>query len=126
MEQFAGTAEPGTATGEVVAVCRAPGHRFSKAPGREILREEGVGVDGDAHAGATVQHLSRMRVDPTQPNQRQVQLLHEEIFDELAAGGFHVGPGDLMAVVECGGVVRPGDHIRVQPPVGKHVPLAVA
>ncbi len=55
----------------------------------------GIGVEGDAHAGATVRHRSRVAADPTQPNLRQVHLLGGEALDALAAAGFAVGPGDL-------------------------------
>ena len=55
----------------------------------------GLGVEGDAHSGSTVQHLSRVAIDPTQPNLRQVHLIASELFDELAAQGFSVGPGDM-------------------------------
>jgi hypothetical protein len=53
----------------------------------------GLGVAGDAHAGTTVKHRSRVRRDPTVPNLRQVHLLHAELFDELMAKGFAVWPG---------------------------------
>jgi MOSC domain-containing protein YiiM len=52
-------------------------------------------VEGDAHAGETVQHLSRVRRDPTQPNLRQVHLIHSELHDELRAKGFEVEPGQM-------------------------------
>ena len=55
----------------------------------------GQGVAGDAHAGSTVQHLSRVAVDPTQPNLRQVHVIHAELLDALAANGFAVKLGDL-------------------------------
>jgi MOSC domain-containing protein YiiM len=45
--------------------------------------------------GETVKHRSRVRKDPTQPNLRQVHLIHAELFDELRAKGFEVKPGDL-------------------------------
>ena len=45
--------------------------------------------------GETVKHRSRVAVDPSQPNLRQVHLLHAELFDELRNKGFNVGPGDL-------------------------------
>ena len=45
--------------------------------------------------GATVKHRSRVRKDPTQPNLRQVHLMHAELFDELRSKGFSVQPGDL-------------------------------
>ena len=56
---------------------------------------EGLGVQGDAHAGVTVRHRSRVARDPAQPNLRQVHLIHAELFTELAAKGFTIAPGDL-------------------------------
>jgi MOSC domain-containing protein YiiM len=79
----------------VVAVSRDSDHRFSKPQTREILLLAGLGVHGDAHAGTTVQHRSRVAADPTQPNLRQVHLLHAELFAELEAQGFAVQPGQL-------------------------------
>lgn len=70
-------------------------HRFSKLLADEITLVEGFGVDGDAHAGVTVQHRSRVAADPTQPNLRQVHLLHSELLDELRVQGFDVAPGQL-------------------------------
>jgi MOSC domain-containing protein YiiM len=52
-------------------------------------------VEGDAHAGTTVKHRSRVRADPTQPNLRQVHLIHGELHDELHELGFEVDPGQL-------------------------------
>lgn len=82
-------------TAEVSAVCRDGAHRFSKAPVDAIQLLVGLGLAGDAHAGETVQHLSRVRRDPSQPNLRQVHLIHAELHDELAGQGFAVAPGDL-------------------------------
>lgn len=79
----------------VLAVCRSAGHTFSKAPQLFVRLIAGLGVDGDAHAGATVKHRSRVARDPSQPNLRQVHLLHAELHDELRAAGFAVTPGDL-------------------------------
>jgi len=79
----------------VLGVAAAPSHRFSKSPLLSIRLREGLGVDGDAHAGVTVKHRSRVARDPSQPNLRQVHLLHAELFEELAAGGFRVAPGEL-------------------------------
>ena len=45
--------------------------------------------------GETVKHRSRVAADPSQPNLRQVHLMHAELFDELRNKGFNVGPGDL-------------------------------
>lgn len=79
----------------VLAVCRSAGHTFSKAPQLFVRLVAGLGIDGDAHAGATVKHRSRVARDPSQPNLRQVHLLHAELHDELRAAGFVVAPGDL-------------------------------
>jgi MOSC domain-containing protein YiiM len=56
---------------------------------------EGHGVQGDAHAGATVQHRSVKRWRPQTPNLRQVHLLHAELLDDLRARGFALSPGDV-------------------------------
>ncbi len=81
--------------GRVVSVAADEGHRFSKPVRARIRLLAGLGVEGDAHCGATVKHRSRVAVDPTQPNLRQVHLIQTELFDELAAKGFALTPGDL-------------------------------
>ena len=81
--------------GVVAAVSSSAGHRFSKTPKDVVELVRGLGVAGDSHAGVTVQHLSRVARDPSQPNLRQVHLIHAELFDELSAGGHHVEPGAL-------------------------------
>ncbi len=68
-------------------------HRFSKPGVEAITLLAGLGVEGDAHCGRTVQHLSRVRRDPTAPNLRQVHLLPGELFEELAGRGFDIAPG---------------------------------
>lgn len=77
---------------------------FSKPPVDHVVLLEGLGVEGDAHAGVTVQHLSRVRQDPTQPNLRQVHLIHRELFDELAAAGHRVAPGEMGENVTTEGI----------------------
>ncbi|MBU2136780.1 MAG: MOSC domain-containing protein [Alphaproteobacteria bacterium] len=72
-----------------------PGHSFSKTLQNAITLVAGLGVEDDGHAGATVQHRSRVARDPTQPNLRQVHLIAGELHDELNAAGFALGPGDL-------------------------------
>jgi hypothetical protein len=79
----------------VVAVSRDETHRFSKVPVGSITLVAGLGVLGDAHAGTLVQHRSRVRRDPNQPNLRQVHLIHAEVFDDARAMGYELGPGDL-------------------------------
>ena len=79
----------------VVAVSSDEMHRFSKVPAESITLVAGFGVRGDAHAGTLVQHRSRVRRDPNQPNLRQVHLIHSEVFVEARAMGYELGPGDL-------------------------------
>ncbi|HTL83777.1 MAG TPA: MOSC domain-containing protein [Acidimicrobiia bacterium] len=173
----------------VEAVSVNPEHTFSKAPQGRITLIAGLGVDGDAHAGTTVKHRSRVARDPSQPNLRQVHLIAGELHDELRALGvdvdagqmgenittrgldllglptgtrmylgpdavievtglrnpcgqlnqLHTGLKDLlspvdaagnvdrragvMAIVLDGGVVEPGDSIRVELPAEPHTPL---
>ena len=90
--------------GSVVAVSSRVGHHFSKTPGLSIRVLKGLGVAGDAHMGETVKHRSRVRKDPTQPNLRQVHLIHAELFYELRARGFVVEPGDLGENVTTSGI----------------------
>ena len=90
--------------GRVVAVACAPGHRFSKPVMPHIELLAGLGVAGDAHAGVKVKHRSRVVRDPSQPNLRQVHLIHAELLDELAARGFKVAPGDLGENITTRGI----------------------
>ncbi|MFF4490900.1 MOSC domain-containing protein [Streptomyces sp. NPDC001544] len=173
----------------VTAVSSNGEYSFSKPNRESITLLAGLGVDGDVHAGVTVKHRSRIAQDPTQPNLRQVHLIHEELFGEVGGAGFRVTPGELgenittrgidllglsvgtllhvgdeavvevtglrnpcrqidtfqqgllkqvvgrgadgsvvrkagiMGIVREGGVVRPGDTIRVTVPDGPHRPL---
>ena len=173
----------------VEAVSSNPAHTFSKATRGHIRLITGIGVEGDAHAGETVKHRSRVARDPTQPNLRQVHLIAGELHDELHALGVEVRAGQLgdnvttrgidllhlptgtrlqlggdavievtglrnpcgqlnqvhsglkdllsprdeagnidrragvMAIVLKGGIVQPGDAIRVDLPVQPHTPL---
>jgi MOSC domain-containing protein YiiM len=90
--------------GVVTAVSRSATHSMSKRNEARIRLVAGFGVEGDAHAGETVKHRSRVRRDPTQPNLRQVHLIHAELHDELAAAGFEVAPGRLGENVTTRGV----------------------
>lgn len=176
-------------SGTVTAVSSNGEYTFTKPNRDSITLLAGLGVEGDVHAGVTVKHRSRVAQDPTQPNLRQVHLIHEELFAEVRAAGFEVLPGDLgenittsgidllglpvgtllrigdeavlevtglrnpclqidnfqdgllkqvvgcdeagnivrkagiMSIVKNGGVVRPGDTIKVELPGGPHRPL---
>ena len=90
--------------GRVICVARDPGHHFSKQSQLSIRLIKGIGVAGDAHAGVTVKHRSRVAADPTQPNLRQVHLIQAELHDELAGKGFTVAPGDVGENVTTRGI----------------------
>ncbi|WP_439659938.1 MOSC domain-containing protein [Lentzea sp. HUAS TT2] len=175
--------------GVVAAVSRNEEYSFTKPTRESITLLAGLGVEGDVHQGVTVKHRSRVAQDPTQPNLRQVHLMHAELFDELRDKGYAVEPGQIgenvttrgidllalptgtllhlgseavvevtglrnpcvqidafskgllkevvgkgpdgelvrragiMSVVLVGGVVRPGDEIRVELPAEPHRPL---
>jgi len=91
-------------TAAVTAVGLSPVHAFSKPVVDTIRLLAGLGVEGDAHLGVTVKHRSRVKVDPTQPNLRQVHLIHAELHDELRAAGFEVRPGEMGENVTTRGV----------------------
>jgi MOSC domain-containing protein YiiM len=111
-------------SGTVLAVAAAPGHGFSKQRLAEIALLAGLGVAGDAHAGERVKHRSRVARDPTQPNLRQVHLLHAELFEELAPQGFSLRPGDIgenvttrgldLLALPTGTVLRLGAEAEVE------------
>jgi MOSC domain-containing protein YiiM len=115
------TPGPGT---RVVAVATSPVHGFSKEAVGSIDLLVGTGVVGDAHSGATVQHRSRVRRDPTRPNLRQVHLLHAELLDEVAEHGYDVRPGQLgenlttrgvdLLALPVGTVLRLGPEAEVE------------
>lgn len=108
----------------VTAVSASPSHAFGKQRCDRIRLIVGEGVEGDAHCGVTVRHRSRVARDPTQPNLRQVHLLHAELHDELRAAGFDVDAGvmgenvttrglDLLAL-PTGTWLRLGDEAVVE------------
>ncbi len=110
--------------GAVLAVSAKAKHGVDKTNRPSIRLLAGEGVEGDAHCGATVKHRSRWRRDPSQPNVRQVHLLHAELFGELAAQGFAMTPGlmgenvttrgiDLLGL-STGSVLRLGETARVR------------
>lgn len=90
--------------GTVLGVSAGPEHGVGKPPRAVIRLLAGLGVEGDAHLGERVQHRSRVRADPTQPNLRQVHLIHSELHDELAGAGFAVGAGAMGENVTTRGI----------------------
>jgi MOSC domain-containing protein YiiM len=111
-------------SGRVEAVSQASTHRFSKQPRMWIRLLAGLGVEGDAHLGTTVKHRSRVARDPTQPNLRQVHLLHRELLEQLETQGFVIGPGDIgeniltrgldLLALPAGAILRIGDAAEIK------------
>ena len=103
----------------VVAVSADSQHRFSKPNVGSIRVIAGFGIEGDSHAGATIQHLGPMRRDPTQPNLRQVHLIHSELHDELRELGYDVKPGELGENITTRGIdllgLPQGTRLRIGP-----------
>lgn len=91
-------------TAKVMAVCISAAHTMSKVDQQSIRLIEGLGVEGDAHAGTTVKHRSRVRQDPSQPNLRQVHLIPGELHDELRAKGFDLAPGQMGENITTRGI----------------------
>lgn len=80
---------------KVISLSKDQEHRFSKQTCDSLVFLEGLGIDGDAHCGATVKHRSRVKTDPLQPNLRQVHLVQAELLSELRAKGFLVEAGTI-------------------------------
>jgi MOSC domain-containing protein YiiM len=103
--------------GTVIAVAASPTHTMSKTVRNRVRLVEGHGVEGDAHMGTTVKHRSRVRVDPTAPNLRQVHLMHAELFDELRAKGFDISPGQMGENITTRGLdllaLPTGTHLHI-------------
>jgi MOSC domain-containing protein YiiM len=76
-----------------------------RKPNREqVLLVADHGVDGDVHAGATVKHRSRVARDASQPNLRQVHLIHAELHDELREKGYEIEPGAMGENITTRGI----------------------
>ncbi|OIK05974.1 MOSC domain-containing protein [Bacillus sp. MUM 116] len=80
--------------GTVKAVSLSKKHTFSKENQEIIKLVKGFGVEGDAHFGSKVKHRSRVAQNPNQPNLRQVHLIQNELFEELA-DRFNIKPGQM-------------------------------
>jgi MOSC domain-containing protein YiiM len=91
-------------TGIVTAVSRSAIYTFSKPNQVSIRLQAGLGVEGDAHMGATVKHRWLVAQDPSQPNLRQVHLIHAELLDELQTAGFTVSHGQMGENITTRGV----------------------
>lgn len=103
----------------VLAVSQSATHSMSKKPALSIRLLAGLGVEGDAHSGRTVKHRSRVARDPTQPNLRQVHLIHAELHDELREAGFVLAPGQMGENITTRGLdllaLPAGTRLRLGP-----------
>lgn len=91
-------------TSTVIAVHRHAQHLFSKDSVSSVDLVEGHGVAGDAHHGVTVKHRSRVAKDPSQPNLRQIHLIHAELLDALSGQGMRVQPGQMGENITTRGI----------------------
>ncbi|MEQ8266929.1 MAG: MOSC domain-containing protein [Parvibaculum sp.] len=105
--------------GIVTAVSVSATHTMQKPNAGRINLLAGLGVEGDAHMGETVKHRSRVARDPSQPNLRQVHLIHAELLDELEEKGFSVAPGRMGENVTTRGIdllaLAAGTRLRLGP-----------
>ena len=95
---------PEVASARIIGLARDDLHRVAKQPCEHIRLVAGLGVEGDAHAGLTMQHRSRWVKQRTVPNVRQVHLIHAELFEDLAAKGFEVAPAQMGENVTTTGI----------------------
>jgi len=109
----------------VTAVSLSKGHHFSKPNALEIRLLAGLGVAGDAHMGVTVKHRARVMRDPTQPNLRQVHLLHEELLDELRDKQFVVRPGEMGENITTRGINLLALPVGTRLHLGEHAVVEV-
>jgi len=111
--------------GTVAAVSRSGEYTFTKPNQDAITLVAGLGVAGDVHQGVTVKHRSRVARDPSQPNLRQVHLMHAELHDELSAKGFPVDAGQLGENVTTRGVDLLGLPTGTRLRLGEHAVVEV-
>lgn len=108
-----------TPVGTVKAVSSNPEYSFAKPNRGRIRLLAGLGVEGDVHAGVTVKHRSRVARDPSQPNLRQVHLMHDELHEELRTEGHPVEAGQLGENITTRGVdllgLPTGTLLRIGP-----------
>jgi MOSC domain-containing protein YiiM len=86
---------------------------------------KGLGVEGDSHCGKTVKHRSRVKVDPTQANLRQVHLVHSELLDELTANNFNVAAGTIGENIVTSGIELLSLPVDTRLNIGQSVRLRV-
>jgi MOSC domain-containing protein YiiM len=88
----------------VLAVSKSARHTLAKTNQDSVFLSAGLGVDGDAHRGATVKHRSRVAHSAAAPNLRQVHLLPAELHAALRQAGFAVVPGQMGENITTAGL----------------------
>jgi MOSC domain-containing protein YiiM len=91
-------------TATIIALSKSSTHTMRKFNENSLNLLTGLGVEDDAHNGVTVKHRSRVAQDPTQPNLRQIHLIHSELHDELKAKGFNVAYGQMGENITTRGI----------------------
>ncbi len=88
----------------VYKLCKSPTHSMEKYLQQSVELIQGIGVAGDAHAGETVKHKSRIAKHGNKPNLRQVHLIHKELLTELKTLGFAIDPGEMGENITTEGI----------------------
>lgn len=88
----------------VYKLCKSPTHSMEKYLQQSVQLIQGIGVAGDAHAGETVKHKSRILKHGNKPNLRQVHLIHKELLAELKTLGFDIDPGQMGENITTEGI----------------------
>ncbi|MEM7250982.1 MAG: MOSC domain-containing protein [Pseudomonadota bacterium] len=110
---------------KVVSVSLSDTHTFQKPVRASIQLIAGHGVAGDAHAGVTVKHRSRVAKDPSQPNLRQIHLIHRELHKALSLKGFRIAPGDMGENITTEGIDLLGLASGTQLAIGDEAVITV-
>ena len=83
----------------VLSVSLSKTHDFSKEQISSIILVKGLGVQGDCHAGTTVQHRSRLHIKPAPLNLRQVHLMQYETLKQ-----YDLKPSDIGENITTHGI----------------------
>ncbi|KAL2824404.1 PK beta-barrel-protein domain-containing protein-like protein [Aspergillus cavernicola] len=114
----------------VASVSKSPTHSFSKVPVPFIKVIAGLGVEGDCHAGRTVQHPPQCQITPPPVNLRQVHLLPMECLREVSAKlNKPLSAGDIGENVTTEGIdllsLPRGTELRFSSPGVQHEAIIV-
>jgi len=109
----------------VIIVSLSAEHTFSKPNQESIRLIEGLGVEGDAHAGKKVKHRYLAKLDPERPNLSQIHLIHVELLDKLHEKGFSVSPGQLGENITTKGVDLLGLPTGTKLKIGKNAVIEI-